>query len=146
MLEQVQKLYDEIYMNLKEYLQKKSVYRPEVFKDAPQIKKFPIVIIKLLPYTVEYTTKKYTDEIYHYGLETNIYAMQLNDTAKQTIANEISNHIEHFFKEEYRMTTKVSKNVPNEDESVARDIVQSMCLLDTKYKNKLVIYPAYNER
>ena len=40
------------------------------------------------------------------------------------------------------MNVKVSKNVQNEDTSVARDVVQATCILDTKYKDKLVIYPS----
>lgn len=142
MIEQVQSFYDDVYQQLKQYLKTNSIYKPEVLKDSPEEKIFPLVIIKLLPYTDEYTTLKYTDIRYEYGFEINVYAMQQGTTARQSITNEISNHVEVFFKTVYRMNVKVSKNVPNEDTSVARDVVQATCILDTKYKDKLVIYPS----
>ncbi len=142
MLESIQKLYDEITLNLREFLKDNSTYNPTVYQDTPKEKEFPIVIIKLLPYTVDYTTKKYTDEMYHYGLEINIYSVQKENIARQTIANEITDHIERFFHEVYRMSVQVSKNAPNEDTNVTRNIVQATCLIDTKYKDKLVIYPS----
>ena len=141
MLEQVQKLYDEITENLGIYLKEHSEYKPDVYQDIPEEKTFPIVIVKLLPYTVEYTTKKYTDELYNYGLEVNIFAIKQGNVAKQTIADEIANFVEAFFSKEYRMTLTVSKNAPNEDIDVYRNIVQATCILDTKYKDKIVIYP-----
>lgn len=142
MIEKIQALYDEIYEALKEYLEAHSIYQPTVKKDIPEEKIFPLVIVKLLPYTDDYTTLKYTDKTYDYGLEINIYAMQQGNIAKQSITNEISNHVETFFNTVYRMNVKVSKNVLNEDTSVARDIVQATCILDTKYKDKLMIYPS----
>ncbi len=141
MLEQVQKLYDEITENLKIYLQEHSEYKPDVYQDIPEEKTFPVVIVKLLPYTVEYTTKKYTDELYNYGLEINVFSIKQGNIAKQTIADEITNYVETFFNKEYRMTLTVSKNAPNEDVDVYRNIVQATCILDTKYKDKIVIYP-----
>lgn len=141
MLEQVQKLYDEITENLEIYLKEHSEYKPDVYQDIPEEKTFPVVIVKLLPYTVEYTTKKYTDELYNYGLEINVFSIKQGNIAKQTIADEITNYVETFFNKEYRMTLTVSKNAPNEDVDVYRNIVQATCILDTKYKDKIVIYP-----
>ena len=141
MLEQVQKLYDEITENLEIYLKEHSEYKPDVYQDIPEEKTFPVVIVKLLPYTVEYTTKKYTDELYNYGLEINVFSIKQGNIAKQTIADEITNYVETFFNKEYRMTLTVSKNAPNEDIDVYRNIVQATCILDTKYKDKIVIYP-----
>ena len=142
MIEKVQNLYDEVYENLKKFLQENSIYKPAVYKSSPEEKAFPLVIIKLLPYTNEYSNLKYTDILYDYGFEINVFAIQSGDVAKQSITSEISNHIENFFNNIYRMNVKVSKDVANEDTSVARDIIQSTCTIDTKYKDKLVIYPS----
>ena len=93
MIEQVQSFYDDVYQQLKQYLKTNSIYKPEVLKDSPEEKIFPLVIIKLLPYTDEYTTLKYTDIRYEYGFEINVYAIQQGTVARQSITNEISNHV-----------------------------------------------------
>lgn len=145
MVEKVQKLYNEITENLNLYLKEHSVYNPDVYQDTPEDKQFPIVIVNLLPYTVEYTTKKYTDELYNYGLEIIVYTMPKGEIARQTIADEITDYIEKFFHDEYRMTVKISKNVANADTSVYRNVIRATCILDTKYRDKLVIYPSMRE-
>ena len=104
---------------------------------------FPKVIIKELPRTSKYTTLVYTDELYNYGLEINVYAIQNGNLASATIGDEIARWVEKFFKEIYRMTVKVSRDVPNSDTSVYRNLIQVRCLIDTKYRDKLVLLPIY---
>ncbi len=143
MLDEIQGLYDNFYHELKSYLLDNSIYLPSVYKKEPENKKFPKVIIKELPRTSKYTTLVYTDELYNYGLEINVYAIQNGNLASATIGDEIARWVEKFFKEIYRMTVKVSRDVPNSDTSVYRNLIQVRCLIDTKYRDKLVLLPIY---
>lgn len=138
----VQGLYDKIYQELKQYLDDNSIYTPYVYKREAENTNFPKVIVKELPRDSYFTTLKYGDEKYNFGLEINVYALPDGDIPSATISTEISNHIETFFKEQYRMSVNVSHDVPNIDTSVYRDLIQAKCIVDTKYEDKLVIYPS----
>ncbi|MCI9585264.1 MAG: hypothetical protein HFH45_01350 [Bacilli bacterium] len=141
MIDGIQGLYDKIYQELKTYLLGTSIYEPSIYKKEVENKKFPKVIVKQLPRDSYFTTLKYGDEIFNFGLEINVYAIQDGDLASATIADEITRHIETFFKDVYRMSVNVSLDIPNADTSVYRNLVQSRCKVDTKFKDKLVIYP-----
>lgn len=141
MNKEVQELYDKFYQELKTYLEDKITYELYVYKKEVENKKFPKVIIKQLPRDSVYTTLKYTDERYNYGLEINVYAIQKGDVASATIADEITKHIETFFRDVYRMSVNVAIDVANIDTSVYRNLVQARCIIDTKFKDKLIIYP-----
>lgn len=141
MNEIIQQLYDKFCQEITIYLNEHSIYSPVLYKKEVENKIFPKVIAKELPRTSEYDDLKYSAEKYYYGIEFNVYAIQNGDIANSTIADEIANHIETFFKEFYHMTVKVSKNVANVDKSVYRNIIQATCVIDTKYKDKLLIYP-----
>lgn len=138
----MQGLYDKIYRELKQYLIDNSIYNPYVYKSEIENTNFPKVIVKELPRDSYFTTLKYGDEVYNFGLEINVYALPNSDIPSATISTEISNHIETFFKEQYRMSVNVSHNIVNIDTSVYRDLIQVKCIVDTKYKDKLVIYPS----
>ena len=141
MKEKIQQLYTVIADDLNQYLQENSIYKPNVYQDEPEEKEFPIVIIKELPRINIYGNLSYGEETYDYGLETSVNTIQQDGVSKQSIANEITNLIEKFFTEKYRMINKISKNLANLDTDVYRDIIQSTCIIDTKYHDKLVIYP-----
>ena len=141
MLESIQKLYDDFFKEIKSYLSLNSIYSPYIFKNEPEEKLFPVVIIKELPRTFRYTTLKHTDIIYYFSLEINIYAMQKGSVSAMTIADELTNLIEKYFYDNYKMRTKISKNIPNIDTSVIRNLIQIKCKVDTKYKDKLVLCP-----
>lgn len=141
MIESIQAIYDTIYKELKAYLNKNSIYSPYVYKKESNNKKFPVVIVKEIIDESIYTTLKYTDEIYYMDLEINVYAIQNNNVSNMTIANEITNLIEKFFKETYKVKIKISKDVANLDTSVYRNIVTISFKIETKYKDKLIISP-----
>lgn len=141
MVESIQNIYDTIYRELKDYLNQNSQYIPNVYKKEPNEKKFPVVIVKELSDDSIYTTLKYTDEIYYMDLEINIYAIQYNEVASMTIANEITNLIERFFKDNYKVKIKVSRDVANIDNTVYRNIATVTFKIETKYKDKLIISP-----
>lgn len=146
MIENIQLLYDDFFKKIKAYLLENSIYSPSIFKKEPEEKIFPIVIVNELPRTFEYTTLKYTDEIHTFAMEINIYSMQKGNVSAMTIADELTNLIEKYFYENYKVKIKVSKNVSNIDTAVIRNIIQISCNIDTKYKNKLIIYPSKIER
>lgn len=141
MLEEIQQFYDFIFKDLKEYISVKSKYKPYVKRKEPEDKIFPLVIVKENSRNGQYTTLKYTDYNYTFSLEINVYALNNGQIAKETICKEVSDVIERYFIEKYRMNVKVNSNAPNIDSSVSRTLIYVDCTLDTKHKDKLVIYP-----
>ena len=62
-----------IYPQLKEYVEKKSIYHPQITKRFPQESKiFPIVPIKLLPVKNKYNNLSYNEETYSFGISIEI--------------------------------------------------------------------------
>lgn len=141
MIDSINNIYDEMYKELKKYLSNNSKYKPYTVKKEPNEKKFPIVIFKELYDNSTYTTLKYTDEIYYLDFEINIYAIQNNSIASMTIADEITYLIVKFFKDNYKVNVKVSKDVVNIDTTVYRNLINISFKVETKYKDKLVISP-----
>lgn len=141
MNDKIQRLYDKVYDELEQYVKKNSMYNPSIFKTEPNEKLFPIIIVKELPRTSIYNDLSYKDELYYYSMEINIYAMQKGNIAGSTITAEIATIIERFFKDVYRMNVKVFRDAPNVDTSVHRNIITVKCIIDTKYKDKLILYP-----
>lgn len=141
-MDNIEKIYDKIAMELEEYLQENSIYKPYFYKVDFKTKEFPRVVFKELPREIRYTTLSYTEEQYIYGFKINVYSISNRMVSSATIANEISSHIEKFFKDKYRMSLTVSRNVPNEDTDVYRNLIQANCIIDTKFKDRLVIYPS----
>ena len=141
MREKIQKFYDNLYVELKEYVLNNTNLNPYIFKEAPKEKLFPVIIIREIPREAQYTTLKYTDEKIEFNLEIDIYAIQTNNIAGMTICKELSNVVENFFNTVYRMKMRITPNAPNVDIDVNRTLINVNCVLDTKFKNNLVIYP-----
>lgn len=141
MNEYIRELYDKFYQELKTYLVDNSIYAPHIYKKEVENKEFPKVVIKELPRDSYYTTLKYGDERYNYGLEINVYAIQDSNIPAPTIADELTNLVETFFRDIYRMSVTISHDVVNVDTSVYRNLIQVNCIIDTKYKDKLIILP-----
>ena len=141
MLESINNIYETIFEELKTYLQDNSLYNPYVYKIESNNKLFPVVVVKELFNESNYTTLKYTDEIYYIDLEINIYAIQNNNVSNMTICNELTYLIEKFFKENYKVKVIISKDVPNLDTLVYRNLVNINFKVETKYKDKLIISP-----
>lgn len=136
-----------IYPNLKEYVELNSIYKPKVLKNTPLDSKiFPIVPIKLLPIEKQYNNLNYGEEIYTFGIEINIYAQDqingINKLSKKTICDEVTNVILNYLEVTYHMNLKVEYDVPNIDENIHRNYIRATGILDTKYGlENLVIYP-----
>lgn len=141
MVESINKIYSDIYNDLKNYIINNSKYNPYVGNKEPNDKKFPVVVIKDNFKDSNYTNLKYGERIYIIDLEINIYAIQYNNIPNNTIANELTDIIEKYFEEKYKLNIKISKNIPNIDSLVYRNLVNVKMKLDTKYKNKIMISP-----
>lgn len=141
MVESINKIYSDIYNDLKKFIINNSKYNPYVGNKEPNDKKFPVVVIKDNFKDSNYTNLKYGERIYIIDLEINIYAIQYNNIPNNTIANELTDIIEKYFEEKYKLNIKISKNIPNIDSLVYRNLVNVKMKLDTKYKNKIMISP-----
>ena len=141
MLKEIQQFYDFIFTDLKEYISSNSEYKPYIFKKEPEEKLFPLVTIKELSRNGSHTTLKYTDYRYVFALEINVYSLSEKGIAGKTICKEVSDLIERYFTEKYRMNVTVNPNATNIDGSVDRTLIHVDCTLDTKYKDRLIIYP-----
>lgn len=147
MINELHKLYEETYSNLKQYVSENSIYSPDFKKLKPnEIANFPFVTCVEGEYDYSYQTLKYTNEKYHFNLmEINIFAQNKTVGGKQisgiTIKDEIRSHIERYFYDVFRLKVKTVPNAPNVDDSIYRCIIYVSCTVDTKYKDKLVLYP-----
>lgn len=141
MLEEIQQFYDFIYKDLKQFILDSSKYNPYVFKKEPEDKLFPLVIVKENHRNGVPTTLSYTDYKYTFSMEINVYALNKGNLSGSTICKEVSDLIEKYFREKYRMNIQINPNAPNVDSSVNRTLIYVDCTLDTKYKDKIVIYP-----
>ena len=67
--------------------------------------------------------------------------MQKGNVSNMTIANEITNIIEQFFKDNYKVRVRARRDADNIDPTVYRNIVTVRLKVETKYKDKLIISP-----
>lgn len=139
---------DIIYPNLKEYVENNNAYSAKVTKAYPETSKvFPIIPIKLLPITNQYNNFSYGEETYSFGIEIEVFATDVTDVettkkiSKKTVCDDLVEIIVNYIKENYRFTVKVTHDVPNSDTNVYRNLIRLSGTLDTKYTDKLVIYP-----
>lgn len=156
----VEEVFDNtIYPNLKTYIEQNNDYSAKVTKANPQDSKvFPIIPVKLLPVTSKYNNMSYGEETYRFGIEINVYAMDISKKetvtnngvssvlnkkiSKKTICDELTELIVEYIKENYHFTIKVTHDAYNIDSNVQRNIIMLSGTLDTKYgDSNLVIYP-----
>lgn len=141
MLNEIQSFYNNLFKELKEYLTNNSVYTPYVFKQEPESKLFPLVIVKNTSRVGTYTTLNYADVKYSFALQINVYAIDKDGISGRTICEEITNNIENFFTNRYRMNISINAGMINIDEDVDRTLIDITCTLDTKFKDRIVILP-----
>ena len=141
-------LENELYPDLKEYLEEHSNYSPILVKRyTGESKVFPLVTMLLYRTSRDYTTLTYGEKTYDFRLEIDIYAKDVvNEGAKvskRIVGNEITKHIVDFFEEYYTVSIRVNYDTVNMDGEVYRNNVRISGVLDTKYGNdKLVTYPS----
>lgn len=139
---------DELYPDLKEYLEQHSNYSPILVKRyTGESKVFPIVTMLLYRTSRNYTTLTYGEKTYDFRLEIDVYAKDVVSegakVSKRIVGNEITKHIVDFFEEYYTVSIRVNYDTVNMDGEVYRNNVRISGVLDTKYGNdKLVTYPS----
>lgn len=141
-------LENELYPDLKEYLEEHSNYSPILVKRyTGESKVFPLVTMLLYRTSRDYTTLTYGEKTYDFRLEIDVYAKDIvNEGAKvskRVVGNEITKHIVDFFEEYYTVSIRVNYDTVNMDGEVYRNNVRISGVLDTKYgSDKLVTYPS----
>ncbi len=141
-------LENELYPDLKEYLEQHSNYSPILVKRyTGESKVFPIVTMLLYRTSRDYTTLTYGEKTYDFRLEIDVYAKDIVSegakVSKRIVGNEITKHIVDFFEEYYTVSIRVNYDTVNMDGEVYRNNVRISGVLDTKYGNdKLVTYPS----
>ena len=113
-------VYDEMFKYLKKYLSENSSYSPKVLKDTPPSKYFPLVIMKEVQDDLYSENMDKTDQRFNIGYEIEIFTMDKDNIAKQTIADEIKKLINDVFDEHYGMNRKTNKQLDNADTDVYR--------------------------
>lgn len=136
MLEQ----YDEIFKELKDYLESQSIYQPRVVKNKTnKSADFPIVVCQLSNITdtdnctidkIECFKEMYlTNDVY-----TTNKVINEEEISSQVINNELTNLIIKFF--EYKnMKMTLCRLTPNLDTNVLRRTIQHQGLISTSRKN-----------
>lgn len=113
-------VYDQIYRYARNYIEQESQYSPQVKKDTPPTKKFPLVIIKEIRDNLYDENLNKTDQRFRIGYEIEIYAMDKQNIAKQTITNELKKLINDVFDEHYGMNRRFNRELLNIDTDVYR--------------------------
>lgn len=123
-------VYDEMFNYAKEYVKEKSIHSPTILKDTPPDKKFPLVLIKQIRDDLYSENLDKTDQRFYIGYEIEIYTINKENIAKQTIANELMKLINDVFDEHYGMNRKINQEAPNTDTDVYRWIMRYEAKID----------------
>ena len=136
-----------IYPELKQYVTENSDYSPSVTKVfTEQSKVFPLVTVHLSRVINNYGNLSYTEETFPFRIDINSYAIDKTvngqKVSKITIADELSDLVETYFKSNYKVTINRQDDIDNIDGTVRRNFIRVSGVLDTKYgENNYVIYP-----
>lgn len=113
-------VYDQIFQYGKKYIQEKSKYSPDIFKDIPEDKSFPLIVIREINNSLWNENLNKTDQRFNIGYEIEIYTMNKGQVVKQEIANELINLVNDVFDVHYGLRRTLSQQVPNIDIDVYR--------------------------
>lgn len=121
-------IYENMFQYAKQYIKQKSIYSPEVFKNAPtESDIFPLVIIPNCKIILEDETLKYGERKYEVILEIEIYAtdktVENKKTSRQTIIQELERLVYDVFEEHYGLLGKEPEVKPNADINIARESI-----------------------
>lgn len=128
-------VYDEMFQYAKAYIKEKSIYSPTILKDTPPNKKFPLITIKSVRDDLYGENLDKTDQRFYIGYEIEIYSINQESIAKQTIANELMKLVNDVFDEHYGMNRKINKETPNADADVYRWHMEFEAKID---ENKII--------
>lgn len=132
-------IYNNIFQYAKQYIKQKSIYSPEVFKNAPtESDIFPLVIIPKCKIMLNEETLKYGERKYEIIFEIEIYATDKSINNKKvsrtTIIQELEKLVYETFEEHYGLLGGEPKITPNADTNVARENIK----FTGKIKNNII--------
>ena len=132
-------VYDSIFQYAKQYIKQKSIYSPEVFKDAPtESDIFPLVIIPECKIILDEETLKYGERRYEIIFNIEIYATDKSignkKVSRTTIIQELEKLVYDVFEEHYKLLGKEPEIKPNADTNVAREEIS----FTGKIKNNII--------
>ena len=132
-------IYENIFQYAKQYIKQKSIYSPEVFKNAPtESDIFPLVIIPECKIVLDEETLKYGERKYEIIFEIEIYSTDKTvgnkKISRETIINELENLIYEVFEEHYGLLGEDPTIKPNADTNVARETIS----FTGKIKNNII--------
>ena len=128
-----------MFQYTKQYIKQKSIYSPEVFKNAPtESDIFPLVIIPKCRTILDEETLKYGERRYEVIFEIEIYATDKSINNKKvsrtTIIQELEKLVYETFEEHYGLLGGEPKITPNADTNVARETIS----FTGKIKNNII--------
>ena len=132
-------IYESIFQYAKKYIKEKSIYSPEVKKNAPtESDIFPLVIIPKCKIVLDDETLKYGEQKYQVIFEIEIYSTDktvgTKKTSRQTIINELEKLVYEVFEENYKLLGNEPQTAPNADTNIAREIIR----FTGKIKNNII--------
>ena len=132
-------IYNNMFQYAKQYIKLKSVYSPEVFKNAPtESDIFPLVIIPKCKMMIDEETLKYGERRYKIKFEIEIYAtdktVKNKKMSRQTIIQELEKLVYDVFEEHYGLLGKEPEMKPNADTNIARETIS----FTGKIKNNII--------
>lgn len=113
-------VYDEIFQFARKYIEDNSIYLPHIYKDTPEDKEFPLIIIRQIRDDLYSENLDKTDQRFYLGFEIEIYTMNKGKIAKQVITEELIKLINDVFDEHYGMNRVSNHKAPNVDTDVYR--------------------------
>ena len=132
-------IYNNIFKYAKQYIKQKSLYSPEILKNAPtESDIFPLVIIPECKIVLDDETLKYGEPKYQVIFEVEIYATDKSVGTKKfsrnTIIQEIEKLVYDVFEEYYKFLGGEPKSTPNADTNIARETIK----FTGKIKNNII--------
>lgn len=132
-------IYDNIFQYAKQYIKQKSIYSPQVFKNAPtESNIFPLVIIPECKIVLDDETLKYGETKYQIIFEIEIYStdksIENKKVSRTTIIQELEKLVYNVFEEHYKLLGAEPKPTPNADTNIARETIR----FTGKIKNNII--------
>ena len=141
---------EKIYPELKEYIVNNSIYNPVVTKVyTEQSKVFPIVTVELSSARQKFNNLTWGEKTYPFRIDINVYSNDKTTNnakvSKIAITDEISDLVETYFNNNYKVSISRQDDIANIDGSIRRNLIRIDGILDTKWGEEgLTIYPASN--
>lgn len=132
-------VYNNIFQYAKQYIKQKSIYSPEVFKNAPtESDIFPLVIIPECKIVLDDETLKYGETKYQVIFEIEIYATDKSvgtkKVSRNTIIQELEKLVYEVFEEHYKLLGAEPQPTPNADTNISRETIR----FTGKIKNNII--------